>query len=296
MEPLIVQKYGGTSVGSIERIRDVAKRVASYRRQGHGSSSSSSAMAGETNRLLELANELGAAPDPARDRRARRRPASRSRSRCSRWRSRTLGVPARSFLGHQVRIATDSAFRRARIRSIDDSAHRDALDAGTDRRRRRLPGRRRATATSRRSAAAAPTRPAVALAAALKRRCLRDLHGRRRRLHDRPAHRAARRASSTDLLRRDARAREPRRQGAADPLGRVRQASTASRSTCGRLQRRMPRARWSSRRTMRWKSWSSPVSPTTATRRRSRSWACRTGRASPRDLRADRRRRTSSST
>src|SRR5881396_3543382 len=59
---LIVQKYGGTSVGSVERIRNVARRVARYHREGHQLVVVVSAMAGETNRLLALAREL--APDP----------------------------------------------------------------------------------------------------------------------------------------------------------------------------------------------------------------------------------------
>ena len=61
---LIVQKYGGTSVGSIERIRSVAKRVARFHRDGHQLVVVVSAMAGETNRLLALASELSASPDP----------------------------------------------------------------------------------------------------------------------------------------------------------------------------------------------------------------------------------------
>src|SRR5512135_1833654 len=61
---LIVQKYGGTSVGSIERIRNVAKRVARFHREGHQLVVVVSAMAGETNRLLALAKELSATPDP----------------------------------------------------------------------------------------------------------------------------------------------------------------------------------------------------------------------------------------
>jgi aspartate kinase len=61
---LIVQKYGGTSVGSVDRIRNVARRVARFHRQGHALVVVVSAMSGETNRLIALANELSANPDP----------------------------------------------------------------------------------------------------------------------------------------------------------------------------------------------------------------------------------------
>ena len=74
---LIVQKFGGTSVGSVERIRNVARRVAKWRAAGHDVVVVPSAMAGETNRLLALAEGDPGASRPARARRGRRRPASR---------------------------------------------------------------------------------------------------------------------------------------------------------------------------------------------------------------------------
>src|SRR4051812_12349488 len=123
---LIVQKYGGTSVGDAERIRNVARRATSARKAGHDVVVVVSAMAGETNRLLKLTTEIS------------RRPNEREQDVVvSTGEQVTVGLLAlaiqelkgrsRSFLGHQVRILTDSAFANARIRSIDDSNLRESL-------------------------------------------------------------------------------------------------------------------------------------------------------------------------
>ena len=127
---LIVQKYGGTSVGSVERIRDVARRVASYHGQGHRLVVVVSAMAGETNRLLELARQ--AAKRPAeRESDALVASGEQVSAALLALALQDLGLPAASFLGHQVRIATDSAFGRARIRSIDKHRLMAAVEQGT---------------------------------------------------------------------------------------------------------------------------------------------------------------------
>jgi aspartate kinase len=123
---LIVHKYGGTSMGSPERIRNVAKRVAKWARAGHQMVVVPSAMSGETNRLLGLAKEL----QPAQlDAAAMREldmpsppPASRSAWACWPWRCRPKGMPAVSYAGWQVPIQTDSTFTKARIEAIDDAA------------------------------------------------------------------------------------------------------------------------------------------------------------------------------
>ncbi|HET9754379.1 MAG TPA: aspartate kinase, partial [Myxococcales bacterium] len=123
---LIVQKYGGTSVGDVDRIRNVARRALAARKDGHDVVVVVSAMAGETNRLLKLTGEIS------------RRPSQREQDVVvATGEQVTVGLlalaiqenrgKARSFLGHQVRILTDSAFANARIRSIDDERLRESL-------------------------------------------------------------------------------------------------------------------------------------------------------------------------
>jgi aspartate kinase len=126
---LIVQKYGGTSMGSPERIREVAKRIAYYHQQGHQLIIVPSAMAGETNRLLALAKELH--PDP--DGRELDVIASTGEQVSVGLLSlalQKLGIKARSYTGWQVKILTDSAHTKARILSIEDNNVRRDLDAG----------------------------------------------------------------------------------------------------------------------------------------------------------------------
>jgi aspartate kinase len=126
---LIVQKYGGTSVGDLDRIRNVARRVAATRSRGHEVVVVVSAMAGETNRLLKLAHDL--TPEP--DRRECDVLVATGEQVTVALLSIALcqnGCPAVSFLGHQVRIATDSAFGKARIKKIDASRITGALGDG----------------------------------------------------------------------------------------------------------------------------------------------------------------------
>jgi aspartate kinase len=126
---LIVQKYGGTSVGDVDRIRNVAGRALVARKAGHDVVVVVSAMSGETNRLLKLTSALSS------------RPSQREQDVVvSTGEQVTVGLlalaihelqgKARSFLGHQVRILTDSAFANARIRSIDDGKLRESLAQG----------------------------------------------------------------------------------------------------------------------------------------------------------------------
>jgi len=126
---LIVQKFGGTSVGSIERIRNVARRVAKWKAQGHDLVVVPSAMAGETNRLIALAKELQTIPDP----RELDVVASTGEQVTIGLLAMALierGVKAKSYAGWQVRVLTDSAFTRARITSIDQERIRADLRAG----------------------------------------------------------------------------------------------------------------------------------------------------------------------
>src|SRR5215472_12842418 len=115
---IIVQKYGGTSVGSLERIQAVAERARQTRAAGHQVVVVVSAMAGETNRLLDLAGKLAAQP-AEREVDVLLSTGEQETAALLAIALQALGCQARSFLGHQIRIDTDSAFGRARIRSID---------------------------------------------------------------------------------------------------------------------------------------------------------------------------------
>ncbi|HEX9687142.1 MAG TPA: aspartate kinase [Burkholderiales bacterium] len=123
---LIVQKYGGTSVGSPERIKNVARRVARWKAQGHQLVVVVSAMAGETNRLIALARELQAHPDP-RELDVMVSTGEQVTIALLAMSLMDLGLRARSYTGAQVRILTDSAYNRARIVSIDESRIRKDL-------------------------------------------------------------------------------------------------------------------------------------------------------------------------
>ena len=126
---LVVQKYGGTSVGTIERITAVAQRCVATQRAGHQVAVVVSAMSGETNRLLKLAGQI---QDDPNDREVDVIVSTGEQVSVGlvALAIRKLGGKARSFLGHQVKIQTDSAFSRARIVSIDAEPLRAAFAAG----------------------------------------------------------------------------------------------------------------------------------------------------------------------
>ena len=126
---LIVQKYGGTSVGDLNRIRNVARRVAKTRQEGNDVVVAVSAMSGETDRLIQLANQAGDTPD-LREYDSLVSTGEQVSAALLALTLQSLGVPGRSFLGFQVRILTDSAFSRARIRRIEVQALRQALKKG----------------------------------------------------------------------------------------------------------------------------------------------------------------------
>jgi len=126
---LIVQKFGGTSVGSVERIRNVARRVAKWKAAGHDLVVVPSAMAGETNRLLALARELQPQPDP-RELDVVAATGEQVTSGLLAMALIELGVKARSYTGWQVKVLTDSAFTKARIISIDEKALKKDLADG----------------------------------------------------------------------------------------------------------------------------------------------------------------------
>jgi aspartate kinase len=130
---LIVHKYGGTSMGSTERIRNVAKRVAKWARAGHQMVVVPSAMSGETNRLLGLAKELAPAKASAAHSRELDALAATGEQASSALLAIALqaeGMESVSYSGWQVPIKTDSSFTKARIESIDDKRIRADLSAG----------------------------------------------------------------------------------------------------------------------------------------------------------------------
>jgi len=126
---LVVQKFGGTSVGSIDRIRNVARRAIATQRAGHRVVLVVSAMSGETNRLLALAHEVAKIPD-AREMDAIATTGEQVSAALTAMAIQVEGGKARSLLGHQVRVLTDDAFTKARIKTIDSSAINAALDRG----------------------------------------------------------------------------------------------------------------------------------------------------------------------
>ncbi|MDD5176309.1 MAG: aspartate kinase [Sterolibacterium sp.] len=127
---LIVQKYGGTSVANPERIKNVAQRVASWKRRGHQLVVVVSAMSGETNRLIGLAKEIQASPDP-RELDVMVSTGEQVTIGLLAMALKEIGLKARSYTGNQVRILTDDAYTKARILSIDDQAMRADLDDDT---------------------------------------------------------------------------------------------------------------------------------------------------------------------
>ena len=126
---LIVQKYGGTSVGSIERIHRVAERVVSFQQAGHSLVVVLSAMSGETNRLVKLAHEVTACPDD-REMDMLLSTGERVTIALLAMELRGRGVNARSFTGRQVGIITDSSHTKARIARITADRIKDALGEG----------------------------------------------------------------------------------------------------------------------------------------------------------------------
>jgi len=126
---LVVQKYGGTSVADVDRIRNVARRALAAQRKGDRVVVVVSAMAGETNRLLRLVSDASPSPDE-REQDVVAATGEQVTIGLTALAIQAAGGRARSFTGPQVRILTDSAFSRARIQSIDKEALVTALDRG----------------------------------------------------------------------------------------------------------------------------------------------------------------------
>jgi aspartate kinase len=126
---LIVQKFGGTSVGSVERIKNVARRVAKWKAAGHDLVVVPSAMAGETNRLMALAESVQPHPE-ARELDVVASTGEQVTIGLLAMALLELGVKARSYTGWQVKVLTNSAFNKARIVSIDDQRIKNDLTNG----------------------------------------------------------------------------------------------------------------------------------------------------------------------
>ena len=126
---LIVHKYGGTSMGSTDRIKNVAKRVAKWHAAGHQMVVVPSAMSGETNRLIALAKEIQAQPDP-RELDMIACTGEQVSVGLLAMALKAEGVDAVSYAGWQVPVKTDSSFTKARIESIDDARIKADLNAG----------------------------------------------------------------------------------------------------------------------------------------------------------------------
>ena len=126
---LIVQKYGGTSVANTERIRAVAERVAKFKMLGHQVVVVLSAMSGETNRLIALAKDIQAIPDP-RELDVLVATGEQVTIALLAMALKDLGLKAKSYTGAQVRILTDAAHTKARILNIDEAPMRADLESG----------------------------------------------------------------------------------------------------------------------------------------------------------------------
>lgn len=126
---LIVQKYGGTSVGSLERIRAVAERALETQQEGHQVVVIVSAMAGETNRLLDMAMQISPAPS-ARELDVLASTGEQVSAALTAMTVQSLGGQAQSLLGHQVRIHTDGAFTKARIQTVEGSKLLETVERG----------------------------------------------------------------------------------------------------------------------------------------------------------------------
>lgn len=125
---IIVQKYGGTSVGSLEKIKFVAGKVAKRYREGNDVAVVVSAMSGETDKLIRLAKEISPSPDP-REMDVIVSTGEQLTIGLLAIALKDLGIPARSLLGFQIGIKTDDAFMKARILDIDKEALKKVFEA-----------------------------------------------------------------------------------------------------------------------------------------------------------------------
>ena len=128
---LVVQKYGGTSVGDVERIQGVAERVLRYKKAGHDVVVVVSAMSGETNRLMSMGQQIAAAKPDARELDVLLSSGEQVTIALLSMALAELGIKARSFLGDQIEVRTDSLHGKARIEHIDTQKLMHELEQGT---------------------------------------------------------------------------------------------------------------------------------------------------------------------
>ena len=128
---LVVQKYGGTSVGDVERIQGVAERVLRYKKAGHDVVVVVSAMSGETNRLLSMGQQIAAAKPNARELDVLLSSGEQVTIALLSMALAELGIKAKSFLGDQIEVRTDSLHGKARIEHIDTQKLMHELEQGT---------------------------------------------------------------------------------------------------------------------------------------------------------------------
>lgn len=128
---LIVQKYGGTSVGDVDKIQGVAARVARYKKDGHHVAVVVSAMSGETNRLMSLGQQIGGEKPLPRELDVLLSSGEQVTIALLSMALTKLGLTAKSFLGDQIEVRTDSAHGKARIERIDTQKLRECLELGT---------------------------------------------------------------------------------------------------------------------------------------------------------------------
>ena len=126
---LIVQKFGGTSVANVDRINAVAERVGKFKKEGHQIIVVVSAMSGETNKLIRLAEDMMGSPEP-RELDAIVSTGEQVTAGLTALALINRGIPAKSYSGNQIKILTDQAHTKARILKIDDKAIKQDLDAG----------------------------------------------------------------------------------------------------------------------------------------------------------------------
>ncbi|MEE9326409.1 MAG: aspartate kinase [Cocleimonas sp.] len=129
MAKLVVQKYGGTSVGTVERIQEVAKRVVRYRERGDSVVVVLSAMSGETNKLVALIDEINP-QGSAREKDVVLSTGEQVTIGLLSLALESMGCPAKSYTGTQAKVITDSAYSKARISKIDGSKIKEDLSAG----------------------------------------------------------------------------------------------------------------------------------------------------------------------
>ena len=283
--PRLVMKFGGTSVATVERIRNVARHVKREVEAGYDVAVVVSAMAGKTNELVGWVKEASA---PLRFQGIRR---GRRLGRAGHVRAPRPRAPGDGPAGPVLAglADPDPDLRRAWL-----GPHRRRSTArGSCAGLRRAPRGRRGVRLPGPAPADRPHHHARARRLGHQRRgarggdrggALRHLHGRRRRLHDRPAHRPQGAPARPGLLRGDARDGLARRQGAAGALGRARHGAPACRPMCAPPSTTRPTrssAPSSATRKTSWNSRSSPASPIPRTRPRSRCATSPTSPASP---------------